>query len=122
MPKTKKTAQKPVKVTLEEAQDKRRNEVASTQSAGLYVAICDLLKERKGQVMTSTELGAAFGVPKSDTRHAMQRQGKLSSEGQPIAAHPTDSGIWIHLVKLSGNGRDRNGYVASKAGEVSPIK
>lgn len=109
-------------ISLESAQDSRRNEVAGTQLSGLYVAICDLLKDKQGTVMTTSELGVAFGVPRSDTRHSLQRIGKLSSQQQPIAEHPTDKKIWIHLVKLSGNGRDRNGYVASKAGDTKPVK
>jgi len=112
----------PAKLTLVEAQDKRRNEVSGTQLAGLYVAICDLLKQKPGTLMTTNEIGTAFGVPRSDARHAMQRQGKLSSEGQPVVEHPTDPKVWIHLIKLTGNGRNRNGYIATKAGNLPPVK
>ncbi len=108
----------PKPLTLEEMQAKRKGEVSGTKLSGLYSAMTDFLAENIGKVFDSTELGAAFGQPKSDTRHAFQRVGKLSADNLAVVAHPSNPKIWIHLVKLSGNGRNRNGYTATKAGDA----
>lgn len=115
---TKSTNSKSKTVTLEEMQATRKTEISSTKLSGLYSAMTDLLAENIGKVFDSTELGQSFGVPKSDTRHAMQRVGKLSADNQAVVAHPSNEKIWIHLVKVSGKGRNRNGYTATKAGEA----